>query len=425
MNYISQQEPNQMWIKKVLMLVLADILIVLISYFMALLLRFDFVFSSIPEEYLMGYLWSMPFWIISTIVIFYICRLYHSIWRLASVAELQMILIAYSILAVVYSLGMLFMQMHMPRSYYFIGFLLNFLMTTGLRFSYRLMRFWVNSRNTNADAGGEMHAKDHVMVIGAGAAGQALIKEIINSKKLNTQVVCIIDDNPTKHGRVLEGITIVGDRYSIPEMAKKYKVDRIIYAIPEAAADDRKAILNICKDTGCRLQTVPGVYQLVNGEVSVSRLRNVEITDLLGRAQVQVNMDEIYSSIQGKILLVTGGGGSIGSELCRQIAASHPKKLIIFDMYENNAYEIQQELRRKYGDSLDLEVLIGSVRNTNRVRSIMQKYKPDIVFHAAAHKHVPLMEDSPNEAIKNNVMGTYKTAVAASRAGVKKSGRLI
>ena len=420
MNYISQQEPNQMWIKKVLMLVLADILIVLISYLMALLLRFDFVFSSIPEEYLMGYLWSMPFWIISTIVIFYICRLYHSIWRLASVAELQMILIAYSILAVVYSLGMLFMKMHMPRSYYFIGLLLNFLMTTGLRFSYRLMRFWVNSRNTNADAGDEMHAKDHVMVIGAGAAGQALIKEIINSKKLNTQVVCIIDDNPTKHGRVLEGITIVGDRYSIPEMAKKYKVDRIIYAIPAAAADDRKAILNICKDTGCRLQTVPGVYQLVNGEVSVSRLRNVEITDLLGRAQVQVNMDEIYSSIQGKTLLVTGGGGSIGSELCRQIAASHPKKLIIFDMYENNAYEIQQELRRKYGDSLDLEVLIGSVRNTNRIRSIMQKYKPDIVFHAAAHKHVPLMEDSPNEAIKNNVMGTYKTAVAASRAGVKK-----
>lgn len=395
MNYISQQEPNQMWIKKVLMLVLADILIVLISYLMALLLRFDFVFSSIPEEYLMGYLWSMPFWIISTIVIFYICRLYHSIWRLASVAELQMILIAYSILAVVYSLGMLFMKMHMPRSYYFIGLLLNFLMTTGLRFSYRLMRFWVNSRSGTDQ-------RNHQF------------------KKLNTQVVCIIDDNPTKHGRVLEGITIVGDRYSIPEMAKKYKVDRIIYAIPAAAADDRKAILNICKDTGCRLQTVPGVYQLVNGEVSVSRLRNVEITDLLGRAQVQVNMDEIYSSIQGKTLLVTGGGGSIGSELCRQIAASHPKKLIIFDMYENNAYEIQQELRRKYGDSLDLEVLIGSVRNTNRIRSIMQKYKPDIVFHAAAHKHVPLMEDSPNEAIKNNVMGTYKTAVAASRAGVKK-----
>ena len=390
--------------------------IALMLPFTALLLRFDFVFSSIPEEYLMGYLWSMPFWIISTIVIFYICRLYHSIWRLASVAELQMILIAYSILAVVYSLGMLFMQMHMPRSYYFIGFLLNFLMTTGLRFSYRLMRFWVNRRNTNADAGGEMHAKDHVMVIGAGAAGQALIKEIINSKKLNTQVVCIIDDNPTKHGRVLEGITIVGDRYSIPEMAKKYKVDRIIYAIPEAAADDRKAILNICKDTGCRLQTVPGVYQLVNGEVSVSRLRNVEITDLLGRAQVQVNMDEIYSSIQGKTLLVTGGGGSIGSELCRQIAGHEPELLVIFDIYENNAYDIEQELKASY-PNLNLKVLIGSVRDSKRINWVFETYKPEIVYHAAAHKHVPLMENSPCEAIKNNVVGTYKTAYAAMMNG--------
>lgn len=360
----------------------------------------------------------MPFWIISTVVVFYICRLYHSIWRLASVAELQMILIAYAVLAVVYSVGMLFMEMRMPRSYYFIGFLLSFLLTTGMRFSYRILRFYINSSNTELNS--EKTEKEHIMVIGAGAAGQALIKEIINSDKLDAQVVCIIDDNPTKYGRILEGITIVGDRYQIPEMVKKYRVSRIIYAIPAASPEDRKAILNICKDTGCRLQTVPGVYQLVNGEVNISRLRNVEITDLLGRAQVKVNMDEIFASIGGKTLLVTGGGGSIGSELCRQIAAAHPKKLIIFDMYENNAYEIQQELLRKYGKSLDLEVLIGSVRNTNRIRWIMQKYRPDVVFHAAAHKHVPLMEDSPNEAIKNNVMGTYKTAIAASRAGVKK-----
>lgn len=212
----------------------------------------------------------------------------------------------------------------------------------------------------------------------------------------------------------------MGNRYTIPEMVRKYEVNRIIYAIPTVHGEDRKEILNICKDTGCRLQTVPGVYQLVNGEVSVSKLRNVEITDLLGRAQVQVNMDEIFFSIKGKTLLVTGGGGSIGRELCRQIAAAGPKQLIIFDMYENNAYEIQQELKRKYGSKLNLTVLIGSVRNTNRVRDIMQTYRPDAVFHAAAHKHVPLMEDSPNEAIKNNVMGTYKTAVAAARAGVKK-----
>lgn len=413
-----EHKANQQWTEKMLMLLLADSLIILISYFTALLLRFDFVFSSIPEEYLTGYLWSMPFWIISTVVVFYICRLYHSIWRLASVAELQMILIAYAVLAVVYSVGMLFMEMRMPRSYYFIGFLLSFLLTTGMRFSYRILRFYINSSTTELNS--EKTEKEHIMVIGAGAAGQALIKEIINSDKLDAQVVCIIDDNPTKNGRILEGVTIVGDRYQIPEMVKKYRVSRIIYAIPAASPEDRKAILNICKDTGCRLQTVPGVYQLVNGEVNISRLRNVEITDLLGRAQVKVNMDEIFASIGGKTLLVTGGGGSIGSELCRQIAAAHPKKLIIFDMYENNAYEIQQELLRKYGKSLDLEVLIGSVRNTNRIRWIMQKYRPDVVFHAAAHKHVPLMEDSPNEAIKNNVMGTYKTAIAASRAGVKK-----
>lgn len=413
-----EHKANQQWTEKMLMLLLADSLIILISYFTALLLRFDFGFSSIPEGYLTGYLWSMPFWIISTVVVFYICRLYHSIWRLASVADLQMILIAYAVLAVVYSVGMLFMEMRMPRSYYFIGFLLSFLLTTGMRFSYRILRFYINSSTTELNS--EKTEKEHIMVIGAGAAGQALIKEIIKSDKLDAQVVCIIDDNPTKNGRILEGVTIVGDRYQIPEMVKKYRVSRIIYAIPAASPEDRKAILNICKDTGCRLQTVPGVYQLVNGEVNISRLRNVEITDLLGRAQVKVNMDEIFDSIGGKTLLVTGGGGSIGSELCRQIAAAHPKKLIIFDMYENNAYEIQQELLRKYGKSLDLEVLIGSVRNTNRIRWIMQKYRPDVVFHAAAHKHVPLMEDSPNEAIKNNVMGTYKTAIAASRAGVKK-----
>ena len=407
---------SRLWIYKMMLLVFTDIMIVLVSYFMALMLRFDFVFSSIPQEYLICYMWSIPLWVISTVVLFYLCKLYHSIWRLASVAELQMSLTAYMILAIVYSIGMLFMHMKMPRSYYFIGFVLSFCMTTGIRFSYRLLRFYANSC---ADFG-DNKKHDRVMIIGAGSAGQALIKEMINSNKIHTQVVCIIDDNPDKNGRVLEGIPIVGNRYTIPEMVRKYEVNRIIYAIPTVHGEDRKEILNICKDTGCRLQTVPGVYQLVNGEVSVSKLRNVEITDLLGRAQVQVNMDEIFFSIKGKTLLVTGGGGSIGSELCRQIAAAGPKQLIIFDMYENNAYEIQQELKRKYGSKLNLTVLIGSVRNTNRVRDIMQTYRPDAVFHAAAHKHVPLMEDSPNEAIKNNVMGTYKTAVAAARAGVKK-----
>ena len=257
------------------------------------------------------------------------------------------------------------------------------------------------------------------MVIGAGSAGQVLIKELINSDKVDTKVCCVIDDNPNKIGKMLEGIPIVGNRYSIVEMVKKYRVNHIIYAIPATTGKNRKDILNLCKDTGCRMQTVPGVYQLVNGEVSVSKLRNVEITDLLGRAQVKVNNDEIFAAIKGKVVLVTGGGGSIGSELCRQIAHADPKQLIIFDIYENNAYEIQQELKRALPE-LNLVTLIGSVRNTNRVNWVMRTYKPDLVYHAAAHKHVPLMEDSPNEAIKNNVMGTYKTAVAAARNGVKK-----
>ena len=392
-----------------------DALSVMISYFLALLLRFDFIFSRIPVNYLEGYLWSMPYWILSTIVIFYICRLYHSIWRLASVAELRMIITAYLIIMVVDVAGMLFMHLRMPRSYYFMGYVLCFCMTAGTRFSYRLLRSYTNRKRQ--DEGKD--EQDRIMIIGGGEAGQILIKELINSSRFHTKVCCVIDDNPNKRGRVLEGIPIVGDRNDILEMVEKYEVNHIIYAIPTSSAKTRKEILNICKETKCRLQTVPGVYQLLNGEVSVSTLKNVEIQDLLGREQIKVNNEEILNAIGDKIVLVTGGGGSIGSELCRQIATSNPKQLIIFDMYENNAYDIQQELIRKYPD-LNLVTLIGSVRNTNRLAWLMQTYKPDIVFHAAAHKHVPLMEDSPNEAIKNNVLGTYKTATAAARAGVKK-----
>lgn len=246
-----------------------------------------------------------------------------------------------------------------------------------------------------------------------------LIKEFLNSRHLKAKVCCVIDDNINKKGRVLEGIPIVGDRNDILDKVKEYQITSIVYAIPATTGENRKAILNICKDTGCKLQTVPGVYQLVNGEVSVSKLRDVEITDLLGRAQVKVNNEEILQDISGKVVLVTGGGGSIGSELCRQIAKAGPKQLIIFDMYENNVYEIQQELKRTC-PNLNLAPLIGSVRNTNRVNWLMNTYCPEIIFHAAAHKHVPLMEDSPNEAIKNNVMGTYKVATAASRVGAKK-----
>lgn len=403
---IKQEKKGIQWIHKAMLLAIADMLIVAVAYYAALLLRFDFVYSNIPGEYITGYLWSMPYWMVSTLVTFYICRLYHSIWRLASVAELRMILTAYTVLIPVHLAGMFFMRLHMPRSYYCMGYILAFCLTTGLRFSYRIARFY-RSRMGLHDS-----KDDRIMIIGAGSAGQILIKELINSQKLHTRVCCVIDDNPNKKGRMLEGVPIVGNRYDIPQMVGKYDINHIIYAIPATTGKNMKAILNICKDTGCRMQTVPGVYQLVNGEVSVSKLRNVEIADLLGRKQISVNMDEITDYICGKTVLVTGGGGSIGSELCRQVAEREPKQLVIMEIYENNAYDIQQELKKKY-PKLNMEVIIGSVRDSRKVFQVFEQYRPNIVYHAAAHKHVPLMEDSPCEAIKNNAIGTYKTAFAA------------
>ncbi len=404
---------NQEWKKRAFLICVLDVLSVLGSYFLALLLRFDFHFSAIDPDFVAGYLDSMFIWCTVTIAVFYACRLYHSIWSHASVAELETIIKTYVILVPVYYFIMKATRMHMPRSFYVMGIVLNFCMTTAIRFSYRVLRAFLHGgRRTDGKT-------ERVMVIGAGAAGQMLIKELMNSDLLHAKVCCVIDDNPNKHGRYIEGVEIVGNRHDIINMAQKYKVTKIIYAIPSATAQERRDILNICKETGCKLQTIPGMYQLVNEEVSVSRLRDVEIADLLGREQIVVNNDEILADIAGKVILVTGGGGSIGSELSRQIARANPKQLIIFDVYENNAYAIQQELKHTYPE-LHLVTLIGSVRSTARVNAVMETYRPDIVFHAAAHKHVPLMEDSPNEAIKNNVIGTYKTAQAAVRFGVKK-----
>lgn len=407
------RKPGLSWVHKASLIAFLDMLIILAAYLMALILRFDFVFSRIPREYLEGYMWSMPYWVASTIVVFYGCKLYHSVWRLASISELRMSIVAYMILIPVYAAGMLFMKLQMPRSYYFIGYTLSFLLTTGLRFSFRFLRFYVGKREGGTDD------IDRTMIIGAGSTGQTIIKELLSNHTMHVKVCCAIDDNPNKWGRMLEGVPIVGNRNTILATVEKYKINRIIYAIPATTGKNRKDILNICKETNCRMQTVPSVAQLVNEEVSVSKLRDVEITDLLGRAQVKVNNSEIFKVLKDKVVMVTGGGGSIGSELCRQIARACPKTLIIFDIYENNAYAIQQELKRKYPD-LHLETQIGSVRNTNRVNSVIEKYRPDIIYHAAAHKHVPLMEDSPNEAIKNNVEGTYKLAKSAAKYGVKK-----
>ena len=406
---------NRDWKIRALILMLMDCIGILGVYFFALLLRFDFVFSRIEPRYLEGYLNSILIWTAVTIVVFFACKLYHSIWSLASVAELWMVVKAFIILVPVY-LGLRWLlKLDMPRSYYVMGIVLSFCVTSAIRFAYRFLRLFKNTIFHHDGKG----SRDRIMIIGAGAAGQMLIKELQTTDKLASKVCCVIDDNPNKKGRFIEGVQIVGNRHDIVNMAKRYKINHIVYAIPSIDLEQRTAILNICKETNCKLQTIPGMYQLVNDEVSISRLRDVNISDLLGREQIKVNNDEILADIAGKVVLVTGGGGSIGSELCRQIARANPKRLVIFDVYENNAYAIQQELKRDYPE-LDLQALIGSVRNTNRINSVMRTHRPDVVFHAAAHKHVPLMEDSPNEAIKNNVIGTYKTASAAVACGVKK-----
>ena len=405
---------NRHWKERALLMCVADIITIMGSYFLALLLRFDFTFSAIDARFVDGFSKIIIPWSVITLVVYYCCHLYHSIWSLASTTELISILKAYLILLPVYLVLRRILDIFMPRSYFVMGYILNFCLTTGLRFSYRVLRVQLVGFRRDSKR------EDRIMIIGAGAAGQMLIKEMQNNPgKIKGKVYCAIDDDPGKKGRFIEGIEIVGNRHDIIRAVEKYHITTIIYAIPSTDAKDRTAILNICKESGCRLRTIPGMYQLVNNEVSVSRLRDVEIADLLGREQVQVNNDEIFVDLKGKTILVTGGGGSIGSELCRQIAFAEPRQLVIFDIYENNAYSIQLELKRKHPD-LDLVVLIGSVRNTNRINDVMRTYRPDIVFHAAAHKHVPLMEDSPNEAIKNNVMGTYKTAVAAATAGVRK-----
>jgi len=391
-----------------------DVLAISVAFFLGLWLRFDFHFSAIPANYLNGYISTILIWCSISIIVFNLCNLYNSIWVYVGTDEVFRVLGAYVLLA---PLGMVFVaatEVNMPRSYYILGYVFSLIGTVAIRFSYRLLRTLMKQLMVK---GGK--DSQNVMLIGAGEAGRSLALEFANSQYVRDRLVCVIDDNPVKRNKRLNGIPIVGNRDDIPKAVEQYHVKKIIFAIPSCPAASRKAILDICSTTGCQVQVLPGIYQLVRGEVSVSKLRQVNAQDLLGRDPIQVNLNEITGYVSGKVVLVTGGGGSIGSELCRQIARANPKTLIIFDIYENNAYDIQMELTRTHPE-LDLRVLIGSVRNTNRINAIMETYRPDLVFHAAAHKHVPLMENSPNEAIKNNVFGTYKTALAASRCGVKR-----
>lgn len=397
------------------MIVIADILAVIIAYGLALLLRFDMKYSKIPEQYIEGYLYYIVLASVLLVCCYVIAKLYRSVWSYAGINEILKTCVASIVACVLTGVVFSIAIMRMPISFYLIGWILVFGFTASIRMMYRLLR----RMRIKADNSKGNTERQNIMIIGAGAAGLVLLREYRNSYYLTDKVKIFIDDNAQKWNKYLDGVLIEGGRDKILESVEKYRINKIILAMPSADRKDIRDILEICKETDCQIQTVPGVYQLVNGEVNVSKLRNVEIEDLLGRDPIEVNLDEILGYIKGKTVLVTGGGESIGSEICTQLAEHEVGHLIIFDIYENNAYDIQQKLRWNHPE-LNLTVLIGSVRNTHRINGVMKKYKPDVVFHAAAHKHVPLMEDSPNEAIKNNVFGTYKTASAAGRNHVKK-----
>ena len=403
------------WQKIAVFLMGYDVLAMAGAYFFALWLRFDCRFTAIPEKYLLAWLNFSPFYIAIGIGMHWVFRLYQSLWRFASYVELKRTVYATGVLGLLHGVLVTVFFERMPISYYVVGMAVQFMLVLVVRFAYR---FILLERSKSAKAQQQALAS-RVMLIGAGAAGQMILRDLHSAKEVSERVCCIIDDNSNKWGRFIDGVPIVGGRDDILLNVEKYKIEKIFLAIPSATAKQCADILEICKETKCELKKLPGIYELVKNGVTAEAMKDVAVEDLLGREPVEVNMDEIFAFITGKVILVTGGGGSIGSELCRQIAKHSPKKLIVFDIYENNAHAIGLELRDKY-PQLDLEVLIGSVRDSRRMDQVFAKYKPEIVYHAAAHKHVPLMEDSPCESIKNNAVGTYKTAYAAMMNGCKR-----
>ena len=394
-------------------LVITDIILINGSVFLSLIMRFEINIASVPEEYIQKYIVNVIPFTIVTLIIFWCFRMYHSLWQYASIAELYKIVEACVVAELAHLCVTSFMGWMLPRSCYFTSGVFLIVAMSASRFMYRLLRQLINEyRHTSEQL--------KIMIIGAGEATSVLMREISNSRYLdNSKVVCIIDDDLGKVGKYIRGVKIVGTRDHIKEYARYYDIDEIIFAIPSASTKDKREILNICKETSCNLKILPGVYQMVDGEINIKDLRNVDVLDLLGRDPVKVDIESIMGYVKDKTVLVPGGGGSIGSELCRQLVSHKPKCLVIFDIYENNAYDIQQELKIKYPDA-NVVTLIGSIRNTSRLESVFEQYKPDIVYHAAAHKHVPLMEVSPNEAIKNNVVGTWNVAKMADKYGVKK-----
>lgn len=399
------------WKVVTLLLIVYDFLAVILSYFAALWLRFDCKFNEIELPYLQVYYHTILIYAVFCIIVFWCFRLYKSIWRFASYSELLRMIFATAVTSMVYTISVTGFILRMPVSYYLSGLLIQFTLTLGVRFSYR---FILLLRAKKDDA----RIEKRVMLIGAGNAGQMILRDIRNTKEIDEKVYCFIDDDENKWDRYIDDVPVFGGRDRIMEAVDKFKIEKIYVALPSVRPEDKREILRICNETSCELMNLPGMYQLYTGQVSVSKMKPIQIEDLLGRDPIKTDMKDVFAYITGKVVLVTGVG-SIGSELARQIAAHSPKHLILFDVYENNAYDIQLELRKKF-PNLKLDTIIGSVRDSRKIFQIFEEYRPDIVYHAAAHKHVPLMEDSPCEAIKNNVMGTYKTAYAAMAHGCKR-----
>ncbi len=394
-------------------LFLTDTFLLNACVYLSLIMRFDVGIVSIEPQYINNYVDNMLFYTIISLLIFWVFRLYHSLWQYASIAEVYRIAEACITVEVVHFLSNKMVGNMLPRSCYFNAAIYLIIAICASRFMYRMIRTVLNKYRN-------IKTSNNVMIIGAGEATNVIMREIQNSSYLaNSNIACIIDDDRRKVGKYIRGVKVIGTRDKIKEAAKLYDIDEIIFAIPSASNEVKRDILNICKETDCTLKILPGVYQMVDGEINVNSIRNVDVLDLLGRDPIEVDIESIMGYVKDKVIMVTGGGGSIGSELCRQLVSHKPKQLIIFDIYENNAYDIQQELKINYPDA-NVVTLIGSIRNVSRLESVFAQYKPDIVYHAAAHKHVPLMEVSPDEAVKNNVVGTWNVARMADKYGVKK-----
>lgn len=396
-----------------LIIILLDLIIIAFSGFLALTIRFDFSVEMIPQDWMHRFFIMLPVSMIITVVVFYICHMYHFVWHFVNTNDVaRMITVIFCLEVALIAISYAF-NMYMPRSVAFMNFVFKLILFVAMRCSIRFYNALVSQQSSRTK-------NERIMLIGAGDAGNVILKELQQNRESEGRVCCIIDDNPVKKGKKLFGIRIIGGRECIAPAVKEYRVSKIVFAIPTASKADKKEILGICAETGVEVKALPSIYQLYNDEVSIKKLKDVEIEDLLGRDPIELDTDDVKDFVQGKTILVTGGGGSIGSELCRQIASNHPKQLIILDIYENNAYDIQQELKRHYLNDLNISVEIASIRDEEKIDIIFDKYRPDIVFHAAAHKHVPLMEDCPDEAVKNNIFGTYNIVQAAERYHVKK-----